>query len=137
MKQSVTELMEIVREYEKKKPPAQCVFRIFRNIYIIPVDHPGTDAAEDFYHYIDGMYGQFDPHSSELLLETSDRSKAEHLLDTLGNKMKRLILDRRKMPASVQIEQFDLRAQFANEEDSSLEDRLTHIIIDHEPDDPW
>lgn len=120
-----------MRKYTK------CIFRLFRKVYTIPVDHPESDVADDFYDYIDGLHGNFPPISCELLLETSDRTEIEQKLDKLGEDMKRLYLDRRKMPETVQITQYDLRAQFDDEaKDSSLDDRLTPITILNEPDDP-
>lgn len=116
---------------------SKCTFRVYRKVYEIPVDHPETDTGDDFYYYIDGMHGEFEPVSSELLLETDDRAEAEKRLDTLGEDMDILYLDRQEMPEKVKIERIDLRGQLEGERnDNSLEDRLTPVTILHEPNDP-
>lgn len=112
-------------------------YRVYRKVYTIPVEHPETDVADDFYYFIDGMYGEFEPISVELLLETSDRNEAECKIDELAEEMASLTLDRRNMPDTVQIEQYDLRVQYASKQkDSSLEDRLTMVYFEHESNDP-
>lgn len=120
-----------------KKGEKMTKYRVYRKVYTIPVEHPETDVADDFYYFIDGMFGEFEPISVELLLETSDRNEAECKIDELAEEMASLTLDRRNMPDTVQIEQYDLRVQYASKQkDSSLEDRLTMVYFEHESNDP-
>lgn len=104
------------------------IYRIYRSYYTVPVNNPAEDTAENFYDYIDGLYGEFPPMHSELLLETDSQSEAERTLNQCGEQLSEVTLERSAMPEAVEIVQIDLRAE-ADSRFNSVEDRLTPVTI--------